>query len=175
MTSNVRRQGRILGSLRSIDGKGAVLMQDRFETDADDLWAALTEPARLGRWLGEVTGDLHVGGRFTARFFASDWEGSGRVVACEAPRRFLITTVGAGEDEEQTIGVRLNVDGEQTVLLIEERGLPLDQLAEYGAGLQVHVEDLAAQLAGQDRCDALARWSELIPEYRVMAESAGRS
>src|SRR5437764_1487587 len=34
---------RILGTLRSADGKGVVRMQDRFDTDIDDLWSALTE------------------------------------------------------------------------------------------------------------------------------------
>ena len=36
----------------------------------------------------------------------------------------------------------------------EDRGLPLDQIASYGAGDQVHVEDLAAALAGRGRCNA---------------------
>ena len=35
-------------------------------------------------------------------------------------------------------------DGDQTILVWEERGMPLNLLAPYGAGIQVHVEDLAA-------------------------------
>src|ERR1700722_7001895 len=53
MTSNPPGSHRILGSLRSADGKGVVRMQDRFDTDIDDLWSALTEPERLARWIGE--------------------------------------------------------------------------------------------------------------------------
>src|SRR6266576_7353514 len=73
MTSNARGSGRILGTLRSADGKGVVRMEDRFDTDIDDQWSALTDPRRLARWLGEVEGDLHLGGEFRARFFASGW------------------------------------------------------------------------------------------------------
>ena len=51
MTSNARPGPRILGSLRSADGKGIVRMQDRFDTDIDDLWSALTDPGRLARWM----------------------------------------------------------------------------------------------------------------------------
>ena len=52
--------------------------------------------------------------------------------------------------------------------------MPLDQLAAaYAAGIQVHVEDLAAHLAGRERCDADARWSELLPAYQDLAASAG--
>src|ERR1022692_201406 len=103
MTSNARGGNRILGSLRSADGKGAVRMEDRFDTDIDDLWSALTDPGRLARWLGEVAGDLRLGGEFRARFFSSGWEGTGRVDACGPPRRLLVTTRGTDEPDDHVI------------------------------------------------------------------------
>ena len=165
MTSNAAAGNRILGSLRSADGKGIVRVEDRFDTDIDDLWSALTDPRRLARWMGEVEGDLRLGGEFRARFFASAWEGTGRVEACEPPRRLLLLTMQPDRPGEQVIEVTLAVDGDQTILAWQERGMPLDYLAAYGAGIQVHVEDLAAHLAGRERCDAGARWNELIPAY----------
>jgi uncharacterized protein YndB with AHSA1/START domain len=173
MTGNARAGGRIIGSLRSADGKGVVRIEDRFETDIDDLWSALTDPSRLVRWLGEVEGDLRLGGEFRARFFASGWEGTGRVEACEPPRRLLVLTRQPDKPDEQAIEVTLAADGDQTILVWEERGMPLDQLAGYGAGIQVHVEDLAAHIAGQERCDADARWNELYPAYQDLAAKVG--
>jgi uncharacterized protein YndB with AHSA1/START domain len=79
MTSNERAGTRILGSLRSADGKGVVRMEDRFDTDIDDVWSALTDPLRLARWIGAVEGDLRLGGEYRFRFFASGSEGTGRV------------------------------------------------------------------------------------------------
>ncbi len=169
MTYNARGNGRILGSLRSADGKGIVRMEDRFDTDIDDLWSALTDPSRLARWLGEVAGDLRLDGQFRARFFASGWEGTGRVEACEPPQRLLVLTTEVGEADEHAIEATLTADDDQTILVIEERGMPLDQLAAYGAGVQVHVEDLAAHLVDHDRCDARARWAELLPAYQDLA------
>ena len=169
MTSNARGSARILGSLRSADGKGVVRMEDRFGTDIDDLWSALTDPRRLARWLGDFEGDLRLGGEFRARFFASGWEGTGRVDACEPPQRLLVTTRHRDQTEEHAIEATLTADGDQTILVLEERGMPLDQLAAYGAGIQVHVEDLAAYLAGGERCDADARWNELLPAYQDLA------
>src|SRR6266705_6158155 len=67
MTSNARAGSRILGSLRSADGKGAVRMEDRFDTDIGDVWSALTDPRRLARWIGEVAGDLRPGGEYRFR------------------------------------------------------------------------------------------------------------
>ena len=173
MTSNARAGTRNLGGLRSADGNGIVRMQDRFDTDIDDLWSALTDPRRLARWLGDVEGDLRLGGEFRARFFASGWEGTGRVEACEPPRRLLVTTRASGKRDEHVIEATLAADGGQTILVIETRGMPLDLLADYGAGWQVHVEDLAAHLAGRERCDIEARWDELLPAYQDLAANIG--
>ena len=85
MTGNAHGGAPILGSLRAMDGTGVVRMEDSFETDIDDLWSALTDPSRLARWIGEVEGDLRLGGEFRAHFFSSGWEGTGRVEVCEPP------------------------------------------------------------------------------------------
>jgi len=168
MTSNAAAGNRILGSLRSADGKGIVRMEDRFDTDIDDLWSALTDPSRLARWLGEVEGDLRLGGEFRARYF-DGWEGTGRVEACEPPRRLLVVTKHHRQQDEMIVEATLTADGDQTILVWEERGMPLNLLAEYGAGIQVHVEDLAAYIAGRERGDGEARWNELMPAYRDLA------
>ena len=170
MTSNARAGDRILGSLRSADGKGIVRMEDRYDTDMDDLWSALTDPGRLARWIGEVEGDLRLGGEFRAHFFASGWEGTGRVEACEPPHRLLLLTRDPDQPYELVTEATLTADGDQTVLVVEERGMPIDLLAAYGAGNQVHVEDLAAHIAGRERSeDAEARWEQLLPTYQALA------
>jgi uncharacterized protein YndB with AHSA1/START domain len=168
MTGNARPANRIIGSLRSEGGKGAVRMEDRFDTDINDLWSALTDPLRLARWIGEVEGDLRLGGEYRYRFFASGSEGIGRVEVCEPPRRLLLAH-GLEQQHELVIEVTLTADCDQTILVAEERGMPLGLLAAYGAGVQVHVEDLAAYLAGRDRIDADARWDELQPAYEDLA------
>jgi uncharacterized protein YndB with AHSA1/START domain len=173
MTGSTRPGSRILGSLRSADGTGVVRVEDRFDTDIDDLWSAITDPGRLARWIGEVEGDLRLGGEFRAHFFSSGWEGTGRVEACEPPRRLLVLTRQPGQVEKHSIETTLTADGDQTILVWEERGMPLDHLAAYGSGIQVHVEDLAAHLAGRERSDASARWAELLPAYEDLAAGVG--
>jgi hypothetical protein len=49
--------------------------------------------------------------------------------------------------------------------------MPVELLPAYGAGIQVHVEDLASYLAGGERCDANARFEELFPAYRELASA----
>ena len=170
MTSTASSGSRILGTLRSADGKGVVRMEDRFDTDIDDLWSALIDPARLARWLGTVEGDLRVGGEYRYHFFASGSEGTGRIEECEPPRRLLLAH-GLDQQFVNAIEVTLTADGDQTVLIAEERGMPLNLIAAYGAGVQVHIEDLAAHIAGRERCDADARWDELQPYYDDLARA----
>jgi uncharacterized protein YndB with AHSA1/START domain len=182
MTSNARAGNRILGSLRSADGKGVVRIEDRYDTDIDDLWAALTDPARLARWHAQVEGDLRPGGQFRTYVEADDIESTGRVVACEPPRRLVVTTretdkswrKGNGVPPfDETLEATLIADGEQTVLVIEVRGMPLDKIAFYGAGWQIHAENLAAHIAGRERGDTEARWSELVLPYQDLAANLG--
>src|SRR4051812_38840050 len=168
MTNSAPADGRILGSLRSADGRGIVRLEGRFDTRVDDLWSALTDPRRLGQWLGEVDGDLRQGGTFRARYFASGWEGSVRVAACEPPRRMQLLTTSPDEPNG-VIEVTLSGDGGPTLLVVEDRGLPLEHIAAYGAGNQIHIEDLAAYLGGRDRCDARARFAELHSPYQDLA------
>jgi len=166
---------RILGSLRSESGNGVVRMQDRVSTGIDEVWSALTDPTRLASWYGEVEGDLRIGGEYRARVHASGWEGTGHVEACEPPRRLVVTGKDPDEPNEGVTEVTLTADGDKTVVVWEERGMPVNLLAAYGAGIQIHVEDLAAYLAGRERCDAEARWAELNPAYEDLAANVGAS
>lgn len=172
MTSNSREGARILGSLRTEDGQGIVRMEDRYDTDIDDLWSALTEPERLARWYGTVEGDLRLGGTFHAHIPEAG-DRTGRVDACEPPQRLLLTMrdpdARPGQPEETVIEAWLTADGDQTVLVVEDRGLPVNLLPAYGAGVQIHVENLGHYLAGRDPVDDEARWTELLPAYEALA------
>jgi uncharacterized protein YndB with AHSA1/START domain len=173
MTSNARPGSRLLGSLRSADGRGVVRMEDRFDTDIDDLWSAITDPGRLARWYAQVDGDLRVGGEVRMVVHGSGWEGTGRIEACEPPRRLVVTSRELQADFDTFLEATLTADGDQTVLVIEARGLPMDKLPFYGVGWQIHVEDLAAHIAGRERGDAESRWSELVAAYQDLAADVG--
>lgn len=168
---------RILGSLHATNGSGVVRMEDRLDAGIDDVWSALTDPRRLSGWLGDFEGDLRLGGEYRTHYFASGWEGTGRIEAFDAPRHLLALTKDADDpdavyDGDHAFEVTLTPDGEGTEIVWEERGMPADLLGPYGAGIQVHVEDLASYLAGGGRCDAPTRFEELLPAYLDLAASA---
>ena len=146
-------------------------MEDRFDTDIDDLWSALTEPRRLARWIAEVDGDLRLGGEFHR--VSADGESTGRVDACEPPRRLVVTFRDSdpqpGQPAQTEIEVTLSPDGDGTLLVVEERGMPLPLLPGYGAGVQIHFENLADHIAGRHRGDDEARLGVLLPAYEAIA------
>lgn len=167
MTS-IPQGARIVGTLRRAeDGKGAVRMEDLYDTGIDDLWSALTDPRRLARWIADVDGDLRLGGQIHARF-TSTWEGSGRIDVCRAPHHLAVTML-PGTPDQTVIEATLAPEQGKTRLVIEERGLPLGEIAAHGAGWQAHVEDLTAHIGGRPAGDWHTRWTALTPAYQDLA------
>lgn len=161
----------ISGELHSVAGGGVVRMQARYATDIDQLWSALTDPQRLARWYGDVTGDLRVGGEFTAFVPSSGWDGRGRIDACDPPRQLKVA-MWEPDRTEEPLAVDLVSAGDHTMLLLEKRGIGEDLAWAYAAGWHAHLEDLAAHLEGSDRADLGARWNtrfdELESTYRAL-------
>jgi uncharacterized protein YndB with AHSA1/START domain len=107
---------------------------------------------------------------------------TGRVEACEPPRRLVVTTRESDESYQAGQGVppfdevieaTLTADGDRTILVIEVRGMPLDPIAFYGAGWQMHAESLAAHIAGRERGDSEAHWDDLVSAYQDLAANIG--
>ncbi len=102
------------------DGRGAIRVEDVYETGIADLWAACTQPERLARWVAQVSGDLRVGGTVEV-VFTSTWTGPGRVEVCDEPHHLLLTML-PGTDDEAQIEAWLSEEGSATRLVVEERG-----------------------------------------------------
>ena len=154
------------GTMRALDAeRGAIRVEEFYDTDIDDLWEACTAPERLARWIADVSGQLRVGGSIRATF-TSSWTGPGRIEVCEAPRHLLVTMEPGTEDEGQ-IEAWLSEAGTRTRLVVEERGLPLHHLPFHAAGWQAHLEDLTRSL--RDEPPAWReRWAELTPVYQAL-------
>lgn len=182
MSHDIRSDEHVAGSLSASDGKGVVRIEKRYDTTIDDLWSAVVDPDRLARWYGRVEGDLQPGGIFRTRLDPADIDGTGRVEACEPPHRLLVTTRETDESWQrgkgpapfdETVEATLTTEGTRTRLVIEIRGLPLDRVASYGAGWQIHAENLAAHLSGGEPIDVGARWQALLAGYRQLAAELG--
>ncbi|MEO1063101.1 MAG: SRPBCC family protein [Actinomycetota bacterium] len=162
------------GVVRLEGGLPAITFRRRYGTDVDDLWSAVTEPERLGRWLATVTGDLRPGGDVVVTFDDGsdpDQRTTGRILACEPPS-VLEVEWGIPGEAESVVRVELaDVDG-GAELRLDHRRLPARQAAGYGAGWHCHLDTLDAYLRGVEPPDWGARWSALLPDYTERLASA---
>ena len=70
-------------------GEGHVIrLRRRYDAPIDDVWDALTNPDRIGRWFLPISGDYRLGGRY-------QFEGNagGEILECERPRRLRVSWV----------------------------------------------------------------------------------
>jgi hypothetical protein len=51
------------------------------------------------------------------------------------------------------------------------RGMPVNLLPAYGAGIQIHVEHLADYIGGRELRNVEARWNELFAAYEALGVS----
>ncbi|WP_405057095.1 SRPBCC family protein [Kribbella sp. NBC_01505] len=67
-----------------------VLMRRSYRAEPEEVWDALTDPQRLGRWMWPTTGDFRIGGTFALRDMAG-----GDILECEPPKRLKVTYGGS--------------------------------------------------------------------------------
>jgi uncharacterized protein YndB with AHSA1/START domain len=114
-------------------GEGrSLLLRRTYDAAVEDVWDACTDPERLGRWLGQVDGDLRAGGTYQIKDNAG-----GRIVRCEAPRLLAVTwSFGGGMDTEVELRLAPGPDGD-TVLELEHSSpaeIVDELLRTYGPG-----------------------------------------
>jgi uncharacterized protein YndB with AHSA1/START domain len=161
----------IIGALRAEGGDITLLLEHDYGTDVDDLWSAVTEPARLARWFSRVEGDLSPGGEFLIVFDEVDesQQTAGRVLECQSPTR-LVVEWRFGDADVSTVSAELTATENGSRLTLEHRRLPTGQAAGYGAGWQAYLEALAFDLEGGEGHGQQwdDRWAEVLPAYRAL-------
>jgi uncharacterized protein YndB with AHSA1/START domain len=169
MSEPVEQDPVVRGSVGVEHGTGVVRIEMLVQGAADDVWSAVTDPARLAGWLGEVEGDLRAGGDYSARLFPSGWDGTGRVLECGPGRRFLVESAEPGQ-QPTTDELTVTPEGAaSTRVVVVKRGAPVQWIAAFGVGVQIHVENLAAYLAGGAPVDPDPFWDRLLPQYERLA------
>lgn len=130
----------------------AVTVARAYDADAEDVWDALTDPARLARWFSPVTGDLRVGGTFQV-----EGNAGGEILRCEPPAR-LDVTFGM---PDSVVSVTLAPEpGRTTVELVHTVPLAIAGSGAgalfVGPGWDGMLVQLARELRGEASGDPLA-------------------
>lgn len=151
------------GTRESRDGTSYVVFTRSFRAPVEDVWAAVTEPARLERWIGTWTGDP-ASGQVDFRMTA---EGDDvavqvyRIDACEPPHRLAVRSQIAGNDFWWRLELDLaERDGVTTLTFAQVMDDP--EIAEnVGPGWDYYLDRLVAAEAG--RPVATVVWDEYYP------------
>jgi uncharacterized protein YndB with AHSA1/START domain len=147
------------------EGSRLVVLRREYPDPIDDVWSALTESERTGRWIGTYTGVGRVGGgvEFT---MTGEVDAGGEVappvtvtvVECDPPRR-LVLDIPEGENRPWRVAVSLAEEAGRTVLLFEQRVIEGVDPADVEAGWSWYLDRLGASLHDEP----MPQWPDYAP------------
>ena len=161
--------GDVTGVLTRTPGGVTVRFERAYPTSPEDLWASLTEPERVARWLGPLYGDLRVGGRYEVRMGDdvpdSAENATGEILACDPPRHLAVSWVFPTE-----VVTRVEVDvrpGDAGAVLVL-RHVDLEDAAArgYGGGWHACLDQLGDLVAGRPVRGWQEAFDAAAPSYR---------
>ena len=136
------------------DGTYLVLTRT-FRAPVEHVWAAVTEPDRLARWIGRWDGDPADGFVTFSMLFEGDEPRAERMVIeeCAAPHRLVLTSTAPGPDgrpESWTLRLDLaEADGVTTFTFAQSVPKP-DDAAGVGPGWEYYLDRMTVAEAGGD-------------------------
>ena len=142
------------------NGSTTVRFERRLRHPVERVWQALTDPDELRRWWGETKLEAVEGGPFQLRWRNTDEHGNvatldGAITRIEPPRLLEIsarwgTTDPAQPGTRTRLSWQLEPDGNHTLLRFTNTvDAPAHDLPT-AAGWHLHLDTLAAVLAGQE-------------------------
>ncbi len=155
-----------LGTLRREGDRRGVRYERVVAASPEEVWQALTEPARLRVWMdAEAVVEPRLGGRFALRW--SEDESMEGVIRSWEPRHVLAFTWRHGRDES-VVRFELAAVAEGTRLVLDHSALSEKEVVSVGAGWHSHLDWLDVVVQGGD-FDFGSRYRELQPVYEDVA------
>lgn len=172
---------KITGRRETRGGQDVLVLERRFRAGLEDVWAAVTDPQRMQRWIGTWSGDP-ASGSIVFRMTAEGDDAPEEVYdveTCDPPRRFALrsreaspfTEDGSGERVFWALRVDLaERDGVTTLTFVQalaDGSLGTDMVASVGPGWEYYLDRLVAALDGSDV--GAVSWSDYEPgsaDYR---------
>lgn len=145
------------------EGHDCVVFDRTFRAPIESVWAAVTEPDRLERWIGTWSGDPASGSvifRMTAEGEDAPAEGVG-INECDPPHRLSVTMNVEGEANSWHLVLELVHEDGTTTLTFSQRMSDAETASSVGPGWEYYLDRLVASEAGQDVSGVL--WEDYYP------------
>lgn len=139
-----------LGTIEN-HGDHHVLVQTRtFRAPVEDVWAAVTEPERLARWIGSWTGDPASGAVEFRMLFEGDEHAAEtmEIRVCEPPHRLHLTSRAGTETWLLELDLS-HADGVTTLTFRQPR-VTKEQVGGVGPGWDYYLDRLVDVETGVD-------------------------
>jgi len=138
------------GRIEEHDGRHVLVQTRKLRAPIEDVWAAVTEPERLARWIGSWTGDPASG----AVDFRMLFEGEGHpseqmeIRVCEPPHRLHLTSYAG----EQVWLIELDLTHAEgvTTITFSQPGVTREQVGDVGPGWDYYLDRLVDVETGAD-------------------------
>jgi uncharacterized protein YndB with AHSA1/START domain len=143
------------GHKETREGRDFVVFTRTFRAPIEDVWAAVTESDRLGRWIGTWEGDPAEGHVDFRMIYEGDEHPAERftIDECEPPRRLAITTEAPSPDgTSETWQLRVELaeeDGVTTLTFAQD--VPQPEMAHsVGPGWDYYLDRMVVAESGGD-------------------------
>jgi uncharacterized protein YndB with AHSA1/START domain len=150
------------GSIEIDGDQATVVFERRYASPRERVWRALTDPHELSTWMDPAIVELRVGGRFEITF--GDGKMLGHITKL-IPEQVLAYTWNEDQADASEVRWELASDGAGTNLRLTHTRLARRTASAYGAGWHLHLEMLAAVLAGMNPEWDDARFDQLREGY----------
>jgi uncharacterized protein YndB with AHSA1/START domain len=147
------------------DGRQRLEFRRSWPDPIDDIWAALTEPDRLARWIGTYDGERAVGARGTFTMTHEEavdgYAGEPMtIVECDPPRRLVVEWVQAGS-ENWRVDLDLASEGGRTVLRFVQVFAADADVTDFALGWHWYLDKFGAEVGGGE---PPAGWDAFLAE-----------
>jgi uncharacterized protein YndB with AHSA1/START domain len=110
------------------DGTTTLVWRREYPDPVDDVWSAITDSERLGRWIGTWTGEPRVGGT-VAFTLTGEVDAGGEVadpvdvtiLACDPPHHLVVRFPGGDEGCAWHLDLTVEPHGDGAVLVFAQR------------------------------------------------------
>jgi uncharacterized protein YndB with AHSA1/START domain len=158
-----------LGTIAATGNTRTLRFERRLPQSPEQIWAALTEPARIGGWLTDASVDPREGGEISFDFGPDNVVRG--VITAWLPPHELEYGWRFPDGHDSQVRWTLEPDGDGTLLTLVHERLRQEQATGYGAGWHTYVDRLAGHLDG-NLPEFQPRFEELRPRYEEVARTA---